>query len=509
MTSNVNNKRIAKNTLMLYVRMLFSMAVSLYTSRVVLQTLGVSDYGVYSVVGGVVGMLGFLNATMSGATSRFLTYELGRGDKERLSQTFNAALIVHIGIALFVFVVAETLGLWFVYNKLVIPEGRMTAAVWIYQFSILSAMVNITQVPYNASIISHERMDVYAYVEILHTVLKLVIVYALLVFDIDKLILYGLLLLSVTILIAMINGIYSTRHYQECHFQLCTQRYIIRGLLSFSGYNLFGNFGSIFNRQGTNIVINLFWGVEFNAASGLATTIADSISSFAHNVITAFRPNITKAYAVEKYHEQEQLTLMALELSVFMIALVSIPAILEMNFLIKTWLGVVPNGIEPFARLIILANLFEIIKYIFVINIHATGNVKNVSVATGLMLALNPFLVYIAFMLFNQVTFAFICYCITQALLAFVVIYITKTQIPQLNISTMLIAIGKILSIAFVVYIMMSFFLLTMNQSILRLLLSTLISCVLFSLLTYYFCLDVIQKNYIRSSIKKNFFKDE
>lgn len=498
-----SNKRIAKNTLMLYVRMLFSMAVSLYTSRVVLQTLGVSDYGVYSVVGGVVGMLGFLNATMSGATSRFLTYELGRGNKEQLSQTFNAALIVHIGIALLVFVVAETLGLWFVYHKLVIPDGRMTAALWVYQFSILSAIISITQVPYNASIIAHERMDIYAYVEILHTILKLAIVYVLLVFDIDKLILYGLLLFGVTFLIAMINRIYSIRHYQECCFQMRTQRNIIKGILSFSGYNLFGNFGSIFNRQGTNIVINLFYGVEFNAASGLATTIADSISSFAHNVITAFRPNITKAYAVEKYQEQEQLTLMALKLSIFMIALVSIPAILEMNFIIRTWLGIVPDGMEPFAKLIVLANLFEIIKYIFVINVHATGNVKNVSIATGLILALNPFFIYITFIIVKNVIFAYICYSVTQALLAIVVIYITKKQIPHFMIFPMLIAIGKILLVAFIVYIVMSFFLLTMNQGIIRLLLSLLISCVLFSVLTYYFCIDINQKKYIKSVVKK------
>ena len=498
-----NNKRIAKNTLMLYVRMLFNMAVSLYTSRVVLQVLGVSDYGVYSIVGGVVGMLGFLNATMSGATSRFLTYELGRGDKERLSQTFNAALIVHIGIALLMFIVAETLGLWFVYHKLVIPDGRMTAAIWIYQFSILSAMVSITQVPYNASIIAHERLDVYAYVEIVHTILKLLIVYLLWLIAYDKLIVYGTLILIVTLGIAIYYRVYCLRHFNESRFKFHTQRRMVKDLLSFSGYNLFGNFGSIFNRQGTNIVINLFYGVEFNAASGLATTIADSISSFAHNVITAFRPGITKAYAVEKYHEQEQLTLMALELSVFMIVLVSIPAILEMNFIIKMWLGVVPDGMEPFAKLILMANLFEIIKYIFVINVHATGKVKNVSIATGLILAINPFFIYVTFLLINNVVFAYICYCITQVLLAIVVVFITKKQIPQFKISPMLIAIGKILSIALVVYAVMCFFLLTMNQSILRLLLSTSLSCFMFSLLTYYFCLDNFQRNQFKTIVKK------
>lgn len=194
-----NNKRIAKNTLALYLRMFLTMMVGLYTSRVVLATLGVEDYGIYGVVGGVVGMMGFLNASMSGATSRFLTFELGRGDKERLAKTFSSALIVHIIIALIVLLVSETVGLWFLCNKLVIPEGRMAAAHVVYQLSIFSAMLTITQVPYNSSIISHEKMDIYAYVEILNVTLKLLIVYLLVIGNFDKLILYAILTLAVSV----------------------------------------------------------------------------------------------------------------------------------------------------------------------------------------------------------------------------------------------------------------------------------------------------------------------
>lgn len=217
-TPSSSNKRIAKNTLMLYIRMFISMLVGLYTSRVVLATLGVEDYGIYGVVGGVVGMMGFLNASMSGATSRFLTFELGKGDKERLAKTFSSALIVHIGIAIVVLILAETVGLWFLSNKLNIPAERMQAAHWVYQLSILSAMFGITQVPYNAAIIAHEKMDVYAYIEILNVTLKLLIVYLLTIGDFDKLKFYAVLTFAVSLIIMMIYRIYCLRHFKESRF---------------------------------------------------------------------------------------------------------------------------------------------------------------------------------------------------------------------------------------------------------------------------------------------------
>ena len=273
-----SNKRIAKNALMLYIRMFISMIVGLYTSRVVLATLGVEDYGIYGVVGGVVSMMGFLNASMSGATSRFLTFELGRGDMKRLADTFSSALIVHIGIAIIVFIVAETVGLWFLCNKLVIPEDRMEAAHWVYQCSILSAMLGITQAPYNASIIAHEKMGVYAYVEILNVTLKLLIVYLLVIGDFDKLKLYAVLVLAVSVLIMLIYRIYCIRMFQETHFHFVWKKDILKPLLSFSGWNLYGNLGNMFQQQGTNFVINFFFGVVMNAAMSVGLTVANTVN---------------------------------------------------------------------------------------------------------------------------------------------------------------------------------------------------------------------------------------
>ena len=267
-----NNKRIAKNTIMLYLRMFLTMVVGLYTSRVVLQTLGVEDYGIYGVVGGIVAMMGFLNASMSGATSRFLTFELGRGDKERLSKTFSSALVVHIIIAVIVFVVAETVGLWFLCYKLVIPENRMVAAHWVYQLSILSSMITITQVPYNSSIIAHEKMDVYAYVEILNVTLKLLIVYLLVIGNFDKLILYAILMFAVSVIIMMVYRIYCLRRFEECKFRLFLDKDYLKPLLSFSGWDLYGNTDFSVRQQGANFLLNMFYGVVLNAAYNIATT---------------------------------------------------------------------------------------------------------------------------------------------------------------------------------------------------------------------------------------------
>lgn len=396
-TSQANNKRIAKNTLMLYVRMLFSMAVSLYTSRVVLQVLGVSDYGVYSVVGGVVGMLGFLNATMSGATSRFLTYELGRGDKERLSQTFNAALIVHIGIALFVFVVAETLGLWFVYHKLVIPEGRMTAAVWVYQLSIASSLLGITQVPYNASIISHEKMDVYAYVEIIHVILKLLIVYLLLIGNFDKLLLYAVLIFIVSLFILFVYRVYAIRNFPECHFQLKLDRNILKTMLSFSGWEMLGHFGFTFRYQGTNIVLNMFFGTIINAAVGIASTIQGVLLGFSNNILMAIKPQIVKRYSTDNVDSMVNLVNSAIRINFFLMFLICIPFIIEMPIIIDTWLGSTPDYCVVFAQISLLSNILSSYSTVIYSSIQATGRLRRTSINRIVIYISTPIVLYCLF----------------------------------------------------------------------------------------------------------------
>lgn len=312
-----SNKRIAKNTIMLYIRMLLSMVVSLYTSRVVLNILGVEDYGIYGVVGGIVAMFSFLNSTMSGATSRFLTYEMGRGDFQRLKETFSSTLVIHIGIACAVLVLAETVGLWFLLHKLVIPVERMNAAFWVYQLSILSMMITVTQVPYNACIIAHEKMEIYAYVEILNVILKLIIVYFLLLTDFDRLIFYAILVLFVSIIIAFIYRFYCISHFSECHFCAKMNSEFLKPMLLFSTWDLYGNMTVALRQQGMNFIMNIFWGIIINAAVSLSNMVQGAVCSLSNNVIMAFRPQIIQKYAQNNYLEMQVLLENAIRYSLF------------------------------------------------------------------------------------------------------------------------------------------------------------------------------------------------
>ena len=418
-----SNKRIAKNALMLYIRMFISMIVGLYTSRVVLATLGVEDYGIYGVVGGVVSMMGFLNASMSGATSRFLTFELGRGDMKRLADTFSSALIVHIGIAIIVFIVAETVGLWFLCNKLVIPEDRMEAAHWVYQCSILSAMLGITQAPYNASIIAHEKMGVYAYVEILNVTLKLLIVYLLVIGDFDKLKLYAVLVLAVSVLIMLIYRIYCIRMFQETHFHFVWKKDILKPLLSFSGWNLYGNLGNMFQQQGTNFVINFFFGVVMNAAMSVGLTVANTVNNFGANVMVAFRPQIIKNYSQGNKEGMKDLTILAIKVIMFIYCLVAVPVYIEAENLLKLWLVKVPNHAVVFCRLFLISIFFETIRFVL---IHATGNVKWVSFFSGTVFIVAPFVTYLLFRLGLSANSAITTIIVCNMLLCLINTYLIK-----------------------------------------------------------------------------------
>lgn len=380
-----SNKRIAKNALMLYIRMFLTMIVGLYTSRVVLATLGVVDYGIYGVVGGVVAMMGFLNASMSGATSRFLTFELGRGDEKRLADTFSSALIVHIGIALIIFVLAETIGLWFLCNKLVIPEGRMEAAHWVYQCSILSAMLGITQAPYNASIIAHEKMDVYAYVEILNVSLKLLIVYLLVIGNFDKLKLYAVLTLAVGITIMLIYRIYCIRRFKETHFHLIWNKSILKPLLSFSGWDLYGNMAWSVRHQGANFILNMFYGPAINAANGIASTVQGVLMGFSSNITLAFKPQIIKSYATGNYIKMNQLIRFATKISATLLFVISLPVLVETKNVLSIWLVEVPLEAVFMTYLSLIINIFTCMSSIILIGIHASGRLQTSGMICGTM----------------------------------------------------------------------------------------------------------------------------
>lgn len=289
-----NNKRIAKNTLLLYFRMLITMLVSLYTSRVVLQTLGISDYGLYNVVGGVVTMFTFINGTLATGTQRFLTFELGANNKEKLHKVFNTAMALHELLALVLFLLVETVGLWFLYNKMNIEPGRMDAAFWVFQFSCITMLINVIQVPYISSIISHEKMDIYAYMSIFDVVMKLLIVFLIQVVDYDKLILYGFLYLIVNCISALIYNVYCRRLFEECKISRVFDKKIFKEMMNFSGWNIFGCASVTFQGEGVNILLNMFFGTVVNAARGIAFQVNAIVVQFVGNFQMAVNPQIVK-----------------------------------------------------------------------------------------------------------------------------------------------------------------------------------------------------------------------
>lgn len=296
-----NNKRIAKNTLFLYLRMFLMMAISLFTSRVVLSTLGVSDYGIYNVVGGVVAMFGLLSGSITNSITRFLTFELGKEDYEQIRKVFSTSLNVMFILSAVIFVVGEIVGIWFLNYKMNIPEGRMYAANWVFQCSLVTFIISLISIPYNSTLVAHEKMSAFAYISIFEVVMKLLIVYSLYISPFDKLKTYVVLLLLLSAVIRFIYGYYCKEHFQEVKYHFVYDKALLKQMTSFAGWNFFGQGAYMLNNQGVNILINLFFGVTVNAARGIATQVNSAVFQFVTNFMMALNPQITKSYATGKY----------------------------------------------------------------------------------------------------------------------------------------------------------------------------------------------------------------
>ena len=381
------NKRIAKNTAFLYIRQIIVMLVAIYTSRVILDVLGASDYGIYNVVGGVVSMMSFLNSALGASSSRFLTYELGRRDQDKLNRTFSASLNLHISVALIVFIVGETLGLWFFYEKLVIPNDRIVAAFWVYQFSIITTMISFTQVPYNASLISHENMSIYAYVGLYEAISKLSIVYLLTISPIDKLIFYGLLLMLNSVGIQLFYRFYTTKRYEECRFRIVKEKSLYKTLLGYSGWDLFGNVALICQGQGINILLNIFFGPVVNAARAIAFQIQNAVSMFVGSFLTAVRPQVVKNLAEDNTSEMYRLTFSAAKFAYLLMLALVLPVCCEINFILTLWLGKnMPPDTPIFAVLVLCTYLMETYHQASLMSYHAIGKIKLGNIVGGTMM---------------------------------------------------------------------------------------------------------------------------
>lgn len=384
--TSANNKRIAKNTLLLYVRMLFMMAISLYTSRVVLNTLGVVDYGVYNVVGGVVAMFGFINGSMSSATQRYITFALGKGDMGRLRTVFSTALQIHFLIAFLIVVLGETVGLWFMCTQMQIPADRMDAAFWVLQCSIVSAVVMIISVPYNADIIAHEKMSAFAYISILEAVLKLAIVYALVLSPFDKLVFYAFLILGVQVLIRFCYSHYCNRHFPESKYSRVWDKKLFKEMTGFAGWSMFGNLASVLFGQGLNMLLNVFFGPVVNAARAVAVQVQSAVQQFVGNFQMALNPQITKTYAKGEMGEMHKLMFRSARFSFYLLFFLSLPVLFETNFILTVWLKTVPDNTVIFLRIMICISLIYTIANPLMVANQATGKVRKYQVVCGSIL---------------------------------------------------------------------------------------------------------------------------
>ena len=388
---SANTRRIAKNTLLLYVRMLFGMLVALYTSRVVLNTLGVEDYGIYNVVGGFVAMFSLISSSLSSAVSRFLTFELGKGNMERLKYVFSTSLLIHIALAGIIFILAETAGVWFLNTQMTIPTARLHAANWVFQASVLSFMSGLFSVPYNASIVSHERMSAFAYIGILDVLLRLFIVLFItyISWNFDRLIVYSLLLAAVSIVLQCIYILYCRKNFAECRLRICFDRSCWVEMSSFAGWNFIGGTASLLKTQGVNVLLNLFVGPVLNAARGIAGSVNTVVCSFANNFMTALRPQITKSYASGNYSYMMSLVERGARFSFYTIFILTLPVLFETDFILTLWLKQYPEHTVNFIRLVLLASLCDVLSNTLITLQAATGKIRNYQLAVGGMLIMN------------------------------------------------------------------------------------------------------------------------
>lgn len=415
-----NNTRIAKNTLALYARMLFMMLIALFTSRVILDSLGEDNYGIYNVVGGIVVMFSILSGPLSGAIQRFLSFEIGTGNKERLKDVFSTSVNIQLLIAAIIFIVGETVGLWFLNTQMNIPEGRLGAANFVLQCSILTFMINIISLPYNAAIIAHEKMSVFAYISILEAILKLVIAYLIYISPVDKLELYASLLLGVALTVRLIYGIYCGRKFEETHYNFRCNKTIFKEMMGFAGWNFFGTSAYMLNTQGVNMLINIFFGVKVNAARAIAVQVDTAMSQFVNSFTTAINPQITKSYASGNTDYLYKLITYGSKFSFFIMLIMVVPVVLEANTILGLWLKKVPDDTVVFLRLVILSTLFSTMGNSMMTGVLATGNIKRYQIKMNIGGCLTFPLTWLAYLLGAPAYFTYIILVVMNFSLHFI-----------------------------------------------------------------------------------------
>lgn len=379
-----SKETIAKNTVFLYLRTLIVLFISLWTSRVILVSLGAEDFGIFNAVGGLVTMFSILTGSMSSAISRFITFEIGTGDEEKLKRVFSASMIVQIAFIVLIVIVAETIGSWFLNNKMTIPPERMPAANWVFQFTLVTFCFNLISIPYNAELIAHEHMSTYAYVGVVDNVLRLVIAFLIYLSPIDRLVFFSGLMTLLAIGIRVFYQFYCKHHFVECrNVKWHADKGLIKDLGKFAGWNMFGSAAVTFRTQGISILLNVFFGPLLNTAYGIANQVNSAVMSFTHNFTTAFTPSITKAYAVKQYDYMKSLVLQGARFSYYLLFIFVLPILLETETILKLWLKDVPDFAVSFVRLVLIFSLVEILSQTIIRAVLATGDIKKYQIIVG------------------------------------------------------------------------------------------------------------------------------
>lgn len=477
MSDNSSNKRIAKNTIFLYLRMMMVMGVALYTSRVILNILGASDYGIYNVVGGIVTMVSFLNGAIAASTSRFLTFALGEGVIEKQKNIFSACFTLHCLIALLVLILGETVGLCFFYNKMVIPDDRLTAAFWVYQFSIISTMVSFTQVPYNATLIAHEKMSIYAYVGLYEAISKLCIVYLLAISPIDKLIFYALLLLINGVGIMMFYRWYENKHFEECSLKIVKDKHLYKQLLGYGGWDLFGNFAVICQGQGMNILLNLFFGPVVNAARAIAYQVQGAITQFVSNFMTAVRPQTIKSYAEGNPVKMYTLTFYAAKFSYLLMLALTLPICFEINYILTLWLGdAIPEDTAIFTVLVLVYGNIRTFQQAALMPYHAIGKIKAGNLIAGTIMIMTLPVSYILLKFGCPAFSVFIAIIAVEVITSAIVWYLIHSYEQYSYVALVKKVFAPVLVITFITIVPPILLRQYMEEGLLRLIILTLIT---------------------------------
>lgn len=499
-----NNTTIAKNTLFLSLRMVFVLFVSLYTSRVFLNVLGVEDYGISNVVAGFVSMFSFLNTSLANAIQRFYNAELGKNGSKGITKVYNTSLVIQAIIALFVLALLESVGLWYLYEKMVIPVERFYVAFWLYQFSTISAAVVIMQSPFTAAVMAYERMNTYAVISILEVILKLGFALALPYISIDRLLIYGAFYMILSIITFLSYFIYSKKEFKELHFQRSYKKSMFKDMISFSGWNLCGTFACMAREQGLNMVLNLFFGPVVNAARGIAYQVSGALQGFVSNLSLAAKPQMIQSFAVGDASRTIKLMYTMTKLSFVFLFVLSVPIIFNIDYILHLWLGnVVPDHAANFVVLVIITNFLNNLNAPLSNVVYATGKMRNYEVTFSVI---NLLIIPISFIVLNlgaPAEMAFIVYLVMTIFVQIgcLLVLHTLTNISLSNyFMSLIVPIVIVACITLPLIYIINFYL---QQNLVGIVIEYIVVTILTSVLFYLVVLDSTEKKIINKIIYK------